>query len=124
MRTRDARGGAHLLLRAEAANGRLLAFYNMEGRWVRENTDWTHYSVVIDIPESASVIVIGASLVNAGSLWIDDAQIVEVPIDRQLTQPPFAAVVYNEPVDARMLPPRLLNAGFEEVGFAPEPRPD
>src|SRR4029078_11676817 len=81
MRTQGAVPGAHMLFRAEAADRRLLAFYNMEPRFVSGTRDWAEYSAVLDVPVQATVVVLGGALVNTGTVWIDDALIEVVCVD-------------------------------------------
>jgi len=68
--------------------GRILAFDNMSARPVRGTTDWTEAEVVVDIPDSAMVLTVGALLAGAGELLIDDAALgivgADVPVTDQL----------------------------------------
>jgi hypothetical protein len=114
LRTRDAVPGAHIVFRAERADGRVVAFYNMAERWVRGTTDWNRFSVVIDVPENAAVIFVGATLVGTGTLWMDDAGLTTSP-GTPLTQQPLPANFYNQVVDASTLASELRNAGFEDT---------
>lgn len=115
IRTLDAMPGAHMLFRAEGADGRLLAFYNMEPRWVSGTRDWAEYSAVLDVPAQATVVIFGGALVNAGTLWMDDALIQFVGADVAVTQGPPRGVHYNPVIDASTLPKALQNPGFEQL---------
>jgi len=116
MRTSNAVPGAHMLFRAEGGDGRVLAFYNMEPRWVSGTQDWAAYSAVLDVPEQSAVVMFGGSLVNAGTLWIDDALIEIVGRDVAVTQGPPPGVQYNPVVDPASLSRALQNPGFEQAG--------
>lgn len=115
LRTGDAVPGAHIVFRAERADGRVLAFYNMAERWVRGTTDWKRFSVVIDVPEGAAVIFVGATLVGTGTLWMDDADLTSAPQGTPLTQRPPPANFYTQVVDASSLANELRNPGFEDT---------
>lgn len=120
MRTRDAMPGAHIVFRAENADGRVVAFYNMAERWVRGTADWMRYSVVIDVPENAVVIFVGATLIGTGTLWIDDAGLQAVSATSPLTQRPQPLNFYNLVVDPGSLPAELRNTGFEVTVNRPQ----
>lgn len=68
--------------------GRVLAFDNMASRPVSGTSDWTEAAVVVDVPDSALVLTVGALLSGAGELLIDDARIeivgTDVPVTDQL----------------------------------------
>ena len=52
-----------------------VSFDNMNNRPVKGKTDWTEYSVVLDVPEEATNINYGFLLAGAGTLWGDDLEI-------------------------------------------------
>jgi len=114
MRTRDAEPGAHMLFRADSASGLVVALYNMSPAWVRGDTDWAEYSAVLDVPESASAVIVAGTLVNTGTLWMDDASLEVVDPQTKVTQPPTRTNHYNQVIATDQLPTTLQNAGFEE----------
>jgi len=114
MRTRDAEPGAHMLFRADTASGQVVALYNMSPAWVRGDTDWAEYSAVLDVPESASAVIVAGTLVNTGTLWMDDASLEVVDPQTKVTQPPTRTNHYNQVIATDQLPTTLQNAGFEE----------
>jgi hypothetical protein len=88
IRTQDAADGANLLLRAEDAGGKTVAFDNMQSsfgadrradrlynRGVMGTTEFSRQQVVVDIPDSSRVITYGVSLFGGGKIWIDNASI-------------------------------------------------
>jgi len=119
LRTQHAEPGAHMLFRADTASGLVAAFYNMSPQWVRGSSDWAEYSAVLDVPESASAIVFAGTLVNTGTLWMDDASIEVVDSQTKLTQPPTRTSHYNQVIAIDQLPTRLQNPGFEENSRVP-----
>ena len=52
-----------------------LAFDNMNDRPVKGTTDWTLYTIDIDVPYNAAKITFGAKLSGLGQIWFDDLSI-------------------------------------------------
>ena len=46
------------------------AFDNMQGRSIQGTSDWTPYSVVLDVAQSATGINFGILLEGAGTVWL------------------------------------------------------
>ncbi len=115
MRTLNAMPGAHLVFRTESSDGRLLSLYNMLPRHLRGTTQWAAHSVVIQIPEQATLITVGGTLMKTGSLWIDDALLEVVGPEVPLTPLPPTAVQYFPAVSTAGLTNELRNGGFEET---------
>src|SRR4051812_5752639 len=67
--------GGQLWVRADGANRPSLAFANTLATPFRGSSDWTQLTVILDIPENATQIALGALSTGAGSLWVDDAHI-------------------------------------------------
>lgn len=59
-------------------NGRPLAFDNMQDRVIKGTTDWTQYSIVLDVSEESTNIGFGVMLSGKGKLWIDDVKFEKV----------------------------------------------
>ncbi|MEM9409698.1 MAG: M56 family metallopeptidase [Planctomycetota bacterium] len=55
--------------------GKRPEFDNMNKRPVKGTTDWTQYSIVLDVPEEATNINFGFLMAGAGTLWGDDLQV-------------------------------------------------
>lgn len=56
-----------------------IAFDNMRSKGIKGTTDWTKYSITLDMaPKETKQIVLGGLLVGKGKVWIDD---LEVTID-------------------------------------------
>ncbi len=60
---------------------RSLGFDNMMDRSVRDTTDWKEYSVVLEVPDNAVNIVIGALIVGKGQIWVDDLRMEIVDLN-------------------------------------------
>ena len=99
LRTVNAVPGAHLTFRADAADGRVVASNAMARHWSPGTTAWTPHSIVIDVPDSAEVIMVGAALMNIGSVWVDDVAIEVVDSDWPVTQPAPPVTRYAVPAD-------------------------
>jgi len=134
LRTRGATRGANLLLRAEDANGRTVAFDNMQtsygadrrpdqliNRGVKGNTEWSTQHVVVDIPNEAQVITYGVSLFGGGKAWIDNARIEVVTDDTATT----AIDVLLSPTPPNGIPvnPASLNRSPRNLEFDLEAQP-
>jgi hypothetical protein len=85
---------AGLWMRVDGFGDTTLSFDNMENRPITGTTDWTHYTVVLDVPQESTIIAFGLWLAGSGQAWIADAQIVSVGLDvtttdveRMLSQP-------------------------------------
>ena len=73
---------AGLWMRIDGAARRLLAFDNMHRRGITGTTDWTSYSVVLDVPEQESEqIAFGILLSGTGQVWMADVQLDAVGQD-------------------------------------------
>jgi hypothetical protein len=110
-------GTAHLWMRVNAEDGSTRADY-MLTRPVQPGTDWTSYSVVLDIPSDAVGITFGLGLVGAGQAWLDDVSLevvgrnVPVTVERDAVAFRDSASRY---ATARRQP---LNLDFEQQSIA------
>jgi hypothetical protein len=97
---------------------RILGFDNMDNRAVRGTTDWTMYSVVLDVPENAKNIFFGILLVGKGQVWADDLslEVVDKNVVTTNLDSPEALGVDNPDVARRPKETnkRPVNLGFEE----------
>jgi hypothetical protein len=70
----NALAGAAIWLRADDANGVVVAFENTVARGIRGTTEWTYQNIVMDIPKEAVALAYGAILSGHGKLYVDDLQ--------------------------------------------------
>jgi hypothetical protein len=138
IRTRGATGGANLLLRAEDARGRTVAFDNMVSSYIGDqrpyqfgnrgitgDSEWSTHHVVVDIPDEARVITYGLSMFGAGKAWIDNARLEVVSNEVATTAPdirqspaPLSVMPINPASLTRS--PRNLDFDLEaQAGTAP-----
>jgi hypothetical protein len=73
---------AALWMRVEDGDGKILAFDNMEDRPATGTTAWKKYEIVLDVPEAAQHIALGALFEGKGQIWADDFKL-EV-VERQV----------------------------------------
>jgi hypothetical protein len=62
-----------------------IAFDNMQQRPIRGTSDWTEYSIVLDVSRDAEKIAFGILMDGAGAAWIDDVQFTIVGEDVPVT---------------------------------------
>lgn len=103
VRSAGVQAWAGLWFRVDSDDKRSLAFDNMQDRPIKGDSDWTSYSIVLDVSSDASALAFGILLQGVGKVWIDSATI-EV-VDRTVPTTGAAA--------SRNLP-APSNLGFEE----------
>ncbi len=106
---------AFLWIRADNADGKLVAFQNTIGRFQLQNSAWQEIEIVIDIPVEASVIFYGASLLGNGSVWIDSLSLNKVTESTPATSTPDARPIYNRIPSADEVLGSPTNLDFEET---------
>ncbi len=78
---------AGLWMRVDTKSKQSYAFDDMEDRPISGTTDWARYEVVLDVPDNAVAIYLGAHLFGRGQVWMDDCafEVVggEVPLTNQ-----------------------------------------
>jgi hypothetical protein len=78
LRTGQVGGWAGLWLRVDGADGRALAFDNMQDRPLRGTSSFTWYSVVLDVPADAEHLSLGVLLHGPGAVFIRELRFEEV----------------------------------------------
>lgn len=100
MKTADANNaGAHLWFRIDGANNQMLGFDNMDPRPVKGTTDWTLYSLVLDVPSGASALAYGFFVGGTGQAWVSDFKIEEVGTDVPTTNLSTGRSLPKQPVN-------------------------
>ena len=74
LRPRGVDSGAGLWFRVDAADGRVLAFDNMQSRPVLGTQNWNRYNVVLEVPEGGQRLAYGVLLIGKGTVGIDELQ--------------------------------------------------
>ncbi len=92
---------AGMWFRIDGAKNEMLGFDNMQSRAIKGETEWTQYSIVLDVPNESKNIAYGVLLSGQGSVWIDDLKFEVVSKSVPVTGTPTTT---TEPI----------NANFEE----------
>lgn len=61
------------------------SFDNMNDRPIRGKTNWSRYSLVVDVPKNSRIVVFGLMLLGTGQVWLDDVSFEEVSTAVPLT---------------------------------------
>jgi hypothetical protein len=106
MKTEDVtQGGGQFWLRVDGpGGGNVLAFDNMNDRAPKGTTDWQEYSIVLDVPETATSLNYGYFLHGAGQVWVN-AVIIQ-PVGKDV---PTTDMKSKRP----QLPAAPVNLGFK-----------
>lgn len=85
---------AGLWMRVDGRDRSIISLDNMWKRPIRGTTDWKHYDVVLDVPESATNIAFGILLDGPGTVWMNDVKfdIVDTSIPTTAQRPAQATV--------------------------------
>jgi hypothetical protein len=65
---------AGMWLRVDGESKSATAFDNMGDRPIKGTTEWTQYSIVLNVHPKATNIAYGVLVSDAGTVWIDDVQ--------------------------------------------------
>jgi hypothetical protein len=87
VRTMDVENWVQPWMRVDGQTGDV-SFDNMCKRFIKGTTDWTQYSIVLDVPEESTNIAFGIMLGGKGYLWLDDVSFEVVGKDVPITDCP------------------------------------
>ena len=104
---------AGLWMRVDGTTTAMLAFDNMHNRPITGTTPWERYEIVLDVPEEAARITLGALLAGRGHVWIDDVALEIVGSDVETTDLGSEPTPRSAASDTD-LPQQPLNPGFED----------
>lgn len=98
---------------------RSLAFDNMQAdRPVTGTTNWTEYSVVLDVPQESVGIHFGCLLIGEGQMWIDDLKFETVAPKKVEVTAIAPTGLQEQGMSLRRLytgaSPSPINLGFEQ----------
>ncbi|HEY9773807.1 MAG TPA: hypothetical protein V6C81_08355 [Planktothrix sp.] len=80
------------------------SFDNMTDRPIAGTTDWTRYSIVVDVPQESTNFWFGCMLIGTGQVWLDD-----VAFEAVSTEVPLTGIASGEPTQKQP-----LNLNFED----------
>lgn len=78
VKTNGVTGFCGLWMRVDNHSSDVIQFDNMYNRKIIGDTNWNHYSIILDIPEQSAAISIGILLMGSGKVWVDSLQFEEV----------------------------------------------
>ncbi len=84
-KSKDVEDSAGLWVRVDGLEKTAVAFDNMMKRPIKGSTDWTKYTIVLDVPEDAAVLAFGVLMAGKGQVWIDDLKFEPVGRDVETT---------------------------------------
>jgi hypothetical protein len=106
---------AGLWMRVDTDTRQAWAFDDCEDRSLTGDTDWTRLEVVLDVPDNAAVIYLGAHMYGRGQVWIDDCEFEEVGEDVKTTDGDrLRGGYFREFTIPGFLSDEPLNLDFEE----------
>ena len=121
VRTKDVSGGAALWMRVDG-NGITLEFDNMSHRgWIRGDSPWTRYSIVLDVPPKVESVSFGLMLTGNGVAWIDDATLK--PVSPYVTKTAMVIPAWRSATGHEDFPPVPRNLDFEDEPGTEPPTP-
>lgn len=85
LKTNMVNGWTGLWMRVNTDSRYGYVFDDMEDRNLSGTTDWAYYEVVLDVPDTADIIYVGAHLFGRGQVWVDDLTFEEVDESVEVT---------------------------------------
>ncbi|MEO8307508.1 MAG: hypothetical protein ABI616_05660 [Pseudomonadota bacterium] len=76
---------AQMWMRVDGPQGKVLAFDNMDSRYVAGTTQWKRYEIVLDVPSNSADIAFGYFLAGRGKVWADNFKLEKVDATVPLT---------------------------------------
>lgn len=104
IKTEDVINSCGMWMRVDDSFGDVIQFDNMQDRFIKNTTDWNHYSIVLDVPENSAAIYFGVLLTGTGKVWVDEFKILTVE-----SSVPTTNININS-----TLPDYPVNLSFEE----------
>ena len=115
MKTNQVGEWAGLWIRVDTASKQAYAFDDMEDRPLTGTVDWTSCEVVVDVPENAVTVYLGAYLYGCGQVWLDDCTFEVVGDEVPITNPDRHLGGYKRTHSIpEFLEDEPLNLDFEE----------
>lgn len=106
IKSADVTNRAMLWMRADNAGQEVAAFDNMQKRPIQGATDWKRYEIVLDIPETAQTLNLGALLNGPGTISVSRFSLETVDSSVAVTADP------PRPIQS----PAPANLDFEDLG--------
>lgn len=99
LKTKDVGLFSSMWMRVDNANGDTVQFDNMSNRSITGTTNWSLYSIVLDVPKESTVISFGIILSGRGQVWVDQLTFEEVDESVLSTNLEIQSDILDEPVN-------------------------
>ncbi|KAA9022309.1 helix-turn-helix transcriptional regulator [Niallia endozanthoxylica] len=99
IKSKDVDGFCGFWMRVDDALGDVLQFDNMSDRPITGDSEWNHYSIVLDVPKNSAVIAFGVLLSGNGQVWMDELSFEEVDNRTPTTNLDLSKELLDEPVN-------------------------
>ncbi|SER55691.1 AraC-type DNA-binding protein [Gracilibacillus ureilyticus] len=99
LKTEDVAEYAGMWMRIDNKSEDILQFDNMNDRPIAGTTNWTPYSIVLDVPEQSAIISFGVLLYGTGKVWVDNFKLEEADESTPTTHIDFGQVLLDEPIN-------------------------
>jgi hypothetical protein len=113
VKSNEVEGWAGLWMRVDSEQEGTVAFDNMQDRSIKGTADWKKCEIILDLPESSSIITFGVLLAGKGQVWIDDLQFDVVGKDVKTTAKEIRPTGQKVEVP-KDLPKKPRNLDFEQ----------
>lgn len=97
LKTKDVETFATMWMRVDSASDDILQFDNMSNRPIMGDTNWSRYSIVLDVPVGSAVIAFGVILSGGGHIWADQFTFEEVDKNIETTHMEPQSELLEEP---------------------------
>lgn len=105
LKTQEVEEWCGLWMRIDGKDAEILEFDNMGNRPISGTTNWTRYTIVLDVPRESEAISFGILLCGKGRVWADSLQFEVVGDD----------VPTTGAKEEEMLPDNPVNLNFEDL---------
>ncbi|QVY61861.1 helix-turn-helix transcriptional regulator [Cytobacillus gottheilii] len=99
IKTENVKSFASMWMRVDDHTSDMLQFDNMSNRPITGSTNWSRYSIVLDVPENSAVIAFGIILSGQGQVWADQFSFQEVDESVASTNLEIQGQMQDEPVN-------------------------
>ncbi|KRG13686.1 transcriptional regulator [Virgibacillus soli] len=99
IKSKNVDGFCGFWMRIDDTLGDVMQFDNMSDRPIKGDSEWNHYSIVLDVPTNSAVIAFGVLLSGSGQVWIDELKFAEVDQQTPTTNIDFSVQLLDEPVN-------------------------
>lgn len=99
IKTKNVQQFVGMWMRVDSTSGDVIQFDNMSDRPITGDTNWNHYSIVLDVPEDSAAISFGVLLVGRGHVWMDSISFQEVDHTVATTNLEVGGDILDEPTN-------------------------